>query len=226
MYDITIGMVFAAGIATFVSPCFLPLIPIYIGFLTGEATDGKMRHRVIKNSLGFILGFTIIFVILGVSASGLGHILGHYRKEISKVLGIIVILMGLFYMELIKIKFLSLEKRFDYRGKKNNFTGAMIFGMALAFGWTPCIGSILAAVLSLAASRNSYLYGTYLLLIYSLGLAVPFLITSILIDSVSGYVKKIMKYTKLIKVVTGIIIILSGILIYTGDLGKISKIFL
>jgi cytochrome c-type biogenesis protein len=225
MYDVSSWVAFTAGIASFLSPCFLPLIPIYIGFLSGKVVENKNKWNVIKNSIAFILGFTIIFVFLGATASSLGHLFHIYRKPISKFLGIIVVLMGLFYMDIIKLKFLNMEKRFYYNGKKNSFIGAMLLGIALAFGWTPCIGSILAAVLSIAASKNSYIYGMYLLFIYSMGIAIPFLITAIFLESVSIKLKAIMKYTRVIKIITGLILVLSGILIYTDWLGKISGKF-
>lgn len=224
MNNLSVWIVFVAGIASFVSPCFLPLIPIYVGYLSGEALGNKRKWNVIKNSIAFIIGFTIIFVILGATASSIGHLLHTYRRPLSKMLGIIVIIMGLFYMDIINIRALNLEKRFSYEGKKNSFFGAMLLGSALAFGWTPCIGPILATVLTLATSKNSVIYGMYLLFIYSMGIAIPFLITATLIEGAASKLRKIMKYTKIIKSITGLILIISGIWIYTGYLGKLSGI--
>jgi cytochrome c-type biogenesis protein len=226
MNDVSTYVAFTAGIASFLSPCFLPLIPIYIGFISGKVVDNKNKWNVIINAVAFIIGFTVIFVVLGVTASGLGHLFRVYRREINKFLGLIVIFMGLFYMDIIKIKFLNMEKRFYYNGKKNSFIGAIILGVALAFGWTPCIGYILASVMSIAASKNSYVYGMYLLFIYSMGIAIPFLITAIFLESLSLRLKAIMRYTRIIKIITGLILILSGILIYMDYLGKLSgKLF-
>jgi cytochrome c-type biogenesis protein len=224
MNDITIWIVFMAGLASFVSPCFLPLIPIYVGYMSGEALGSRKRWSVVKNSLGFVIGFTAVFVILGATASGLGHFLLLYRNALTKVLGIIVIIMGLFYMDLIKIKAFNMEKRFNYEGKKSSFFGAMLLGSALAFGWTPCIGPILAAVLSIAASKNSFIYGMYLLFVYSMGIALPFLITATLIQGAASKLRGIMKYTRIIKIVTGLVLIITGIWIYTGYLVKLSGI--
>ena len=224
MNNLSVWIVFAAGIASFVSPCFLPLLPIYVGYLSGEALGNKRKWNVIKNSIAFIIGFTIIFVILGATASSISSFLHTYRRVLSKVLGIIVILMGLFYIDIIKIRGLNFEKRFSYEGKKSSFFGAMLLGSALAFGWTPCIGPILATVLSLATSRNSVIYGMYLLFVYSMGIAIPFLITAVLIQGASTKLRGIMKYTKIIKFITGLILIASGVLIYTGYLAKLSGI--
>ena len=117
----TIWLVFTAGLASFVSPCFLPLIPIYVGYMSGEALGNRKRWNVVLNSIGFVIGFTGVFVLLGATASGLGHFLLLYRNVLTKVLGIIVIIMGLFYMDLIKIKAFNMEKRFNYEGKKSSF---------------------------------------------------------------------------------------------------------
>lgn len=226
MVDITTGIVFAAGIASFVSPCFLPLIPIYIGYMSGEAFGNKRRMNAIKNSAGFILGFTIVFIIMGLTVSSLGHLFHMYRKPLSKALGIIVIIMGLFYMDIINIGVLNMEKRFSYSGNKGTFFGAALLGIALAFGWTPCIGPILSSVLSIAASRTSYLYGMYLLFIYSMGIAIPFILTAVLLQGAASKLRSIMKYSRIIKIITGVILIAAGVLIFTGYLDKISGIFL
>jgi cytochrome c-type biogenesis protein len=224
--EITTLMVFAAGIASFVSPCFLPLLPIYIGFLSGKALGNESKANVIRNSLGFIIGFTIIFVLLGATASFIGQFLVEYKNLLAKVLGITIIFMGLFYMELIPIKALFAEKRFIYKGRKDNFLGAIVLGIALAFGWTPCIGPILASVLSVAASKNSYIYGMYLLFVYSMGIAIPFLITATLIQGAvnANKFRRLLKYTKLIKRITGIIMIIAGILVYTNYFAKLSAL--
>ena len=226
MTQLTTLLVFTAGIATFVSPCFLPLLPIYIGFLSGKAIGNESKGNVIKNSIGFIIGFTLVFVLLGATASFIGQFLIEYKSVLAKVLGIIIIFMGLFYMDLIPLKALFAEKRFVYEGKKDNFIGAIVLGIALAFGWTPCIGPILASVLSVAASKNSYLYGMYLLFIYSMGIAIPFLITATMIQGavVAMKFKRILKYTKTIKIVTGIIMIIAGVLVYMNYFGKLSAL--
>lgn len=224
MKDITLGIVFVEGIASFLSPCFLPLIPVYLGYLSGESVRGK-RFNVIKNSIGFILGFTVIFVFLGATASGFGHFLLTYRKFLDKILGVLVILMGLFYTGIINPEFMNMEKRFSYKGRKTSFGGAILLGAAIGFGWTPCIGPILASVLAIAASKSSVQYGMYLLFIYSLGIAVPFLAAAVLMQGVSSKLKKAMKYTRLIKVTVGIILAVTGVFLYTGYFERLSNFF-
>lgn len=214
--NLTFGMVFLEGVVSFLSPCFLPLIPIYISYLAGEATVDKKRWNVLKNSIAFIGGFTVVFILLGAAASGLGKYLLSNREVFNKILGVFVIIMGLFYMDILKVNFLYMEKRFRYEGKRSNLPGAFLLGAAIGFGWTPCIGPILASVLALAASKSSILEGIYLLFIYSMGIAVPFMITALLIQGVSLKFKKILKYTRIIKIITGIVMIITGVLLYTG----------
>lgn len=225
MEDLTLGVVFLNGIVSFLSPCFLPLMPVYIGYLSGEAASNKRKWNVIKNSIGFIIGFTIIFIMLGAAASSIGRFLFAYRNILNKILGILVIVMGLFYMDILNIKFLNMEKRFSYEGKKSSFFGAMLLGIAIGFGWTPCIGPVLGGVLALAAKKASIGAGIYLLFVYSMGIAIPFIITAILIQSASFKVRRIMKYSKAIKMVTGVILVLTGIFLYTGYFARLSAYF-
>lgn len=226
MDSVTSGIVFIEGIVSFLSPCFLPLIPIYIGYLSGEAAGEKKKWNVIENSIFFILGFTIVFILLGATASSIGHFLLVYRKILNKILGILVVIMGLFYMDVLKLNFLNMEKRFSYEVKKTGFIGSFLLGFAVGFGWTPCIGPILASVLALAASKTSVVHGIYLLFIYSMGIAIPFLITAIIIEGASLKIRRILSYTKVIKIVTGIVMIATGILLYTGYFERLSSLLL
>jgi cytochrome c-type biogenesis protein len=226
MNSVTAGIVFIEGIISFLSPCFLPLIPIYIGYLSGEAAEERKKWNVIKNSIFFILGFTVVFILLGATASSIGHFLLVYRRTLNKILGILVVIMGLFYMDILKLNFLNMEKRLSYEGKKTGFVGSFLLGFAVGFGWTPCIGPILASVLALAASKTSITYGVYLLFIYSMGIAIPFLITAILIEGASIKIRKVLMYTRSIKIITGIIMIATGILLYTGYFERLSSLLL
>jgi cytochrome c-type biogenesis protein len=222
MRELTIGLVFLEGVLSFLSPCCLPLIPIYVGYLSGEAGNRNKKWNVIKNSIGFIIGFTFVFILLGAIASGIGRYLIIHRKLLNKILGVLIIVMGLSYMDILKIPFLNMDKRFNYEGKKTNFIGAVFLGAAISFGWSPCIGPILSQVLALAASMNSISKGIYLLFVYSMGMAVPFFITALLIQGASMKVRKILKYSRVLKIITGIILISTGILMYTGYFERLS----
>lgn len=222
MRNVDTGLVFLEGIATFLSPCFLPLIPIYLGYLSGEAADGRRKWNVLKNSIGFIIGFTIVFVLLGATASGIGKFMLVHKREFNRVLGVLIVIMGLFYMGLIKIKFLNMEKRFSYEGKKTGFIGAIILGAAIAFGWSPCIGPLLGSALMLAASKSSAVHGAYLLFIYSMGIAIPFMGAALLVQGASFKLRSILKYNHIIKIVTGIILVATGVLLFTGYFERIA----
>jgi cytochrome c-type biogenesis protein len=221
MTDLTVGMVFLGGIASFISPCFLPLIPIYIGYISGEAVGEGKSKGALKNTIGFILGFTTIFVLLGATASSIGYFLLQYRNLLNRILGLLIIIMGIFYTGLINPSFLNMERRFTWKGRRGSFWGSILLGAAIGFGWTPCIGPILASVLALAASRASVIYGMYLLLIYSMGIAIPFLIASLAIGRAAGF-KGILKHSGAIKLVSGIILIITGIMLMTGYLQRLS----
>lgn len=221
MTKLTVGMVFLGGMASFVSPCFLPLIPIYIGYISGEAVGVGKAKGALKNTIGFILGFTTVFVLLGATASSIGYFLLQYRNLLNRILGLLVIIMGIFYTGLINPAFLNREMRFKWKGRKGSFLGAVLLGAAIGFGWTPCIGPILASVLAIAASRASVAYGMYLLFIYSMGIAIPFIIASLVIGKAAGF-KSVLKYTWAIKLISGIILILTGIMLMTGYLQKLS----
>lgn len=220
MKDITLGIVFLEGVASFLSPCLLPLIPVYIAYLSGEAGNKKL----IKNSVSFIFGFTIIFVLLGAAASGIGKFLISYRDFFDKILGILIIFMGLFYIDVIKSNFLMIERKLDIEIKNGGILNGFLLGIGLAFGWTPCVGPILASVLAIAASTSSMIYGILLLFIYSMGIAIPFIIIALLIQRFNLKTKILLKRAKTIKLITGIIMIITGILLFTGYLGKLSSI--
>lgn len=225
MDNISIYLVFMEGLASFLSPCLLPLLPVYIGYLSGEITEGKYnRKTLIINSLFFSIGFSIVFILMGVTASSIGQFLNEYKDVLIKAGAVIIIIFGLFHIGILKLDFLYREKRFDIQYKKSNIINSIIFGMAFAFGWTPCIGPILGSVLFLAGASGSAAYGAYLLFIYSLGLSIPFIITAALIELISAKLRAIQKYSRIINIISGLILILLGIALFTGYLFKLSYI--
>lgn len=217
MNNITLSVVFLEGIASFISPCFLPLIPIYIGYISGEAAGRKSKWSVIVNAAAFVAGFTVVFILLGAAASTFGNLLADNKKILSKILGVFVIIMGLFYMGVIKSNILNMEKRFSLNKIETGVTGAFLLGASLVFGWSPCIGPILSNVMSIAADKAQLGYGIYLLFIYSMGIAVPFMVTAILMDRIYGKLRWILKYTNQIKIITGIILVATGLILLTGS---------
>ena len=212
---------FGAGLLSFFSPCVLPLIPAYICFITGmsaeELTSGKGTVKsVLPNTLLFILGFSTVFVIFGASATFLGTLFFEKQAIIKIIGGIIVIVFGLHISGLLNIKFLQLEKKLHIKNRPINMFGSFFVGMAFGFGWTPCVGPILGSILILASTGKTIGQGILLLSVYSLGLALPFLIVAIGINWALKIFTKIKKYFKTISFISGILLIIVGIWIIFG----------
>ena len=172
-------LTFLEGIASFISPCLLPMVPIYISYFIGEDKDNK---KAVLNSVGFVLGFTTIFLILSIFASSIGALLSSNIKYIKIFFGIVIILFGLNYMELLKINFLNKTKSRKIDTKNFNFIKSMLFGMLFSISWTPCIGTFLSSALLLIAKGQDILKGIIMMLLYSIGLGIPFIISAILIE--------------------------------------------
>jgi len=225
--DISILLAFSAGLLSFLSPCVLPLVPAYVSYLTGssieELKDDKSKLFTLYKSLGFVLGFSIIFILMGVSITSLGKLLITYKDLFRKVGGSLIIIFGLHTLGLFKIKLLYREKRFLLFDKVKGPFSSVIMGMAFAAGWTPCIGPILSSILIYATSTNSIGKGVLLLVMYSLGLAVPFILTAMAIGNFTKQFKKFSKYLPIISAISGILMIIMGILIFTNKLAILSQ---
>ena len=200
---------FIEGIASFISPCVLPMLPIYISYFIGE--DNKKVSKAVINSIGFVLGFTIIFIVLSILASRFGGIISNNIKYVKILFGIIIILLGLNYMEILKIKFLNKTKGINKKVKDLNFFKALIFGMLFSISWTPCIGTFLASALLLIAKNQDMVKGILLMLIYSVGLGIPFIISAVLLEKLKEVFNFIKKHYDIIKKISGVILIIMGI---------------
>ena len=223
---------FAAGFLSFVSPCVLPLIPGYISFVSGASMDEMRggsgaavtsRAQIFFTSLAFVIGFSIVFIALGASATAVGKFMFARLPLLSKIAGVILIVFGLHTMGVFRLAFLDAEKRVHTQRKPAGPLGAMLVGVAFAFGWTPCIGPILGGILAIAGSKNSVSEGVTLLAVYSLGLGIPFLITSLAINQFFAATKRIRKYYHAIEVTSGALIVAIGVLILTGQLTIITR---
>jgi cytochrome c-type biogenesis protein len=231
--DITLSLSFLAGLLSFFSPCVLPLIPSYISFITGlslkELTTfsnkKKTQLTIIAHSIAFILGFSIIFIGLGISTSIIGNLLFVYQDYLRIIGGFLVIIFGLFIAGIVRLDFLMGIKKLNIEKKPVGYLGSFIVGIAFSAGWSPCIGPILGTILIYASTQGSSLYGFKLLTAYSLGLAIPFFLSSIGINIFLVHSKRIFKHMRLITLISGIILIIFGILLLTDKVRVISTLF-
>lgn len=221
---------FIAGVLTFLAPCTLPLVPGYLGFISGSSLDDlkdsekakTARWKIFLNGLFFMIGFSAVFIIMGTLVGFIAaSFLAPYRLWLGRIGGIFVIIFGLFMLNVLKIPFLNQEKQFKAPAifKQGKPTNSFILGSAFAFGWTPCVGPILGSILLLASTSTSALQGGLLLTIFSAGLAIPFLLIAIGIGSASRHIQNITKYLNVVSVIGGIFLIFLGILLVTGNIG-------
>ena len=200
---------FIEGIASFISPCVLPMLPIYISYFIGE--DDKKTSKTLLNAIGFVLGFTTIFIGLAVFASQLGTVISSNMKYIKIIFGIIIILFGLNYMEVLNIKLLNKASQIKVNTKNLNFFKSLLFGMLFSVSWTPCIGTFLSSALMLVVQKQNLIKGIILMLIYSIGLGIPFIISAILLEKMKEIFSFIKKHYSIIKKISGGILIAMGI---------------
>lgn len=207
---------FLEGIITFISPCLLPMIPLYVSYFAG----GKERNtkKTVKNALGFIFGFTIVFVLMGALAGTFGQLLNEYKRVVDIVTGLIVIFFGLNFLGVFKFNLFKGSKK--AKTEKLGFFSSMVFGIVFSIGWTPCVGAFLGSALMMAASQGQATEGIIMLLLYSLGLGIPFFISAILIDKLRGAFTFIKKHYKVINTACGCLLVVVGVLMATGLFGK------
>ena len=212
---------FLEGIITFISPCLLPMLPVYISYFAGGSADSKEnKFKALKNSLGFVAGFTLVFVLMGALAGTLGSLLIKYQTVVNIVTGLIVVFFGLNFIGVIKLNIFKGNKRNVNTSNMGVFS-SILFGIVFSIGWTPCVGAFLGSALMLASMQGHVLTGTIMLLCYSLGLGIPFVISALLIDRLKNAFNFIKKHYTVINIVCGSILILVGILMMSGLLGKL-----
>jgi cytochrome c-type biogenesis protein len=226
--DVTLSAAAAAGLLSFLSPCVLPLVPPYLTFIAGTTIEdvayervGRARRDVFLAAILFVLGFSTVFVALGATASVFGQVLRAHIAMLSLVAGFAIILMGLHFLGLFRLSWLYREKRVEV-AKPLGLWGAYVMGLAFAFGWTPCIGPILAAILAIAASEQTALRGAGLLAVYSLGLGIPFLIAAAALEPFIGFLKKFRAHLGLVERIVGVLLIATGIGFLTGTMQNFS----
>ena len=238
MENVTLVTAFIAGIISFISPCVLPIVPGYISFVSGVSLqelkgqaelDKEKRRRLLWKTTSasalFVLGFSVVFIAMGASATYVGQWFAENRLIMARVAGVIIIIFGLHIMGITPIKWLNYEKRFQANSKPLGLIGSFLIGLAFAFGWSPCIGPILAGVLTLAATQETVGQGVALLGAYSLGLGLPFLGTSLAINQFLNFFSRVKRHMRAVEVVAGVLLILVGVLVATDKLQVLSGYF-
>jgi cytochrome c-type biogenesis protein len=230
--NLTLGAVIVAGILSFLSPCVLPLVPPYLVYISGVSLEdlsqdkspqgGAHMSRIMLSALLFVLGFTTVFVLLGATAFALGNVVRQNLPLLSQIAGVVIIIMGLHFLGFFRFGFLAREARYQHQQEAASYAGAYVVGLAFAFGWTPCIGPVLAAILSVAAASDSVWRGMALLALYSLGLGIPFLIAAFSIDAFLGFSRRFRKYIPLMEKLMGVLLVLTGVMFLTGWMQNIS----
>ncbi len=227
MEPVMIWMAFIGGVLSFLSPCILPVAPGYLGIISGISLTNLQsgafsKRKVLTGTLAFILGFTIIFIILGIGSTFLGQLLRANRNWLAKLSGLVVIILGLHQAGWLKIPMLYQERRLVNNSISSGFLGAFLAGLAFALGWTPCIGPVLGSILALAGNQGSLGKGLLLLGVYSFGLGIPFFILALAFETVSRGLNRIKPYLKYLQWASGLLLILMGILLLTGGLSTIT----
>jgi cytochrome c-type biogenesis protein len=215
---------FAAGLLSFLSPCVLPLVPSYVGFLTGMTLPEMTgRRRVaLTHALLFVGGFSLVFILLGASATALGRALNYYQIWLQRIGGVLIILFGLLCLGLFNPKLLSQERRLHLERKPVGYLGSVLVGMAFAAGWTPCIGPVLGGILGLAATSADVSRGMLLLAVYSAGLALPFIVAAVAIDSFLDWFQRFRRFLPWVMRTSGVILVFVGLLLLTGEFTRLA----
>lgn len=226
--DIPFTLAVAAGFLSFLSPCVLPLVPAYIGYLGGQVVTAEgsapPRRTTFLHGVFFVLGFSAIFVALGAAASGIGQLLYAYRDLLAKVGGVIVIVFGLHTLGILKIPFLHYDTRRHYRPRPElGYASSALMGFFFGAGWSPCVGVVLGAILTLAINEASVGRGALLLLAYSLGLGIPFLLMALGIGQASHFLRRTQRAMRVVTIVSGLFLVVLGVLILTNSLGWLSQ---
>jgi len=254
MNPANIFLVFLEGFLAFVSPCILPMLPVYFLYLSGESIKGsdaqpadsddglsgsgelsgsigkttnhpRRRKRLVINTLFFILGFTIVFLMLGATSTAIGQTLSSHRQLLERISGAVIILLGIHMTGLIKIRFLNQDHRMNFGNRKVSFLSSLFLGIAFSFGWSPCLGPFLGSALLLSGQSSTLLEGMTLLFVFSLGLAIPFILASILFEELTVVFVWFKKHMTLVKIVSGTLLVILGLLMLFGWFGYYAGLF-
>jgi cytochrome c-type biogenesis protein len=228
-----IAIAFIAGLISFLSPCVLPLVPGYISIVSGSSLEqlksqekgSSLLRTVLMNSITFIVGFSITFILLGASATWLGQVLVSWRQLLDKIAGLVLIVFGVHVLGIVKINALYQDKRFHNVETQRGVAGSLLLGLVFAFGWTPCLGPILAGILAIASTKQTVTEGMLLLGFYSAGLGIPFLLTSLALNQFLSFYSRFKKHFHAVEMVSGALVIAVGVMMVTGSLTRLATWF-
>jgi len=232
VHQLNIATAFLAGLVSFISPCVLPLVPSYLSFLTGTSLEDlkaesnvRARARVFAHALAFIAGFTVVFMAIGLSASAVGGIFVNNKRLVEVLGGLVIIVLGLHMMGVLRIPLLMMDKRIHLTPRKQSLWVSFLVGLGFAAGWSPCIGPILSGIILLAAEQKTLGEATFLLFVYSMGLAIPFLITAAAITQSLAALGRIKRYLPVIEATSGAILVATGIIVATDQFTRVAGFF-
>jgi len=233
MDEVSAVTAFFAGLVSFLSPCVLPLVPGYISIISGSSLeqlkaqekDASLVRNALINSVLFIIGFSITFILLGASATWVGQVLLARKRLFEEIAGLVLIVFGIHLTGFIKINALYKDKRFHNVQKPRGKIGALVLGLVFAFGWTPCVGPILAGILTIASTKQTVTEGMFLLAVYSAGLGIPFLLTSLCLNQFLAFYGRFKKHFHAVEIVSGALVVAVGVLILTGSLSRLATYF-
>ena len=210
---------FVAGLLSFISPCVLPLVPIYLGYMSGTvvASGASRRLRTLLHALVYVLGFGTVFVLLGATAGLMGGLIYPIMPYVTKIGGLVIVIFGLHMMGLVSIPFLNMDRRLELsKATRGSYWSSFLIGIVFAAGWTPCVGPVLSTILLLAADTQTIALGALLLAVYALGLGLPFLIVASLVDLAYPLLRRVNRHLRIVSIVGGILLVVTGILLMTG----------
>lgn len=225
--NVSIFASFGAGLLSFFSPCILPLIPVYILYISGtSAMEEGDKRRVVIRTAGFVLGFTLIFMLMGSTATAIGRLFFRYRDIFIKASALLLLVFGLQMLGIVRIPFLSMEKRMEGPDKVQGWLSAILLGMAFAAGWSPCFGPMLASILLLASQSDSLVRGMFLLFVYAMGMGIPFILTAFFVDKFKGFLSRYQRVFDLLPKIGGVIFIVFAFLLFFDQVGRIAGLFI
>lgn len=216
-------LLFLEGLLAFVSPCMLPMLPVYLMYLAADTEHGKRASVV--NTVGFVCGFTAVFMALGATATAVGSLLNAHLLLLQRISGLVIMIFGLHFLGILKLGFLDTEKKLNVQTKQRGFFGAVIFGAAFSMGWTPCLGPFLGSALLLAGNTDTVAAGVFYLFVFSMGLGVPYILAALFFTRIKVIFQQLRKRGSVIKVISGIVLVVAGILLMTDSFGYYAALF-